>query len=133
MDKKTFPASTGSLHDASAFIEAALEGVGCGMKTAIQISVAFEEIFVNIAHYAYPDAPGTVDICIEAAPDSISVQFIDSGIPFNPLLRPDPDITLSADERKIGGLGIFMVKKSMDSVAYEYKDGCNIFTMVKNI
>ena len=105
------------------------------MKEMMQIDVAVEEIFVNIAHYAYkPDVGKAV---VSASMDSdhaiISVSFEDTGTPFNPLAKEDPDVTLSAAERKIGGLGIFMVKKSMDNVHYERKDGKNILTLVKRI
>ena len=88
---------------------------------------------MNISHYAY--APGTGDAVIQVDfsgdPLSASITFIDSGMKYDPLAKPDPDITLSAEERQIGGLGIFMVKKSMDDVRYEYRDGKNIFTIVK--
>lgn len=63
----------------------------------------------------------------------ISITFSDSGKPYNPLEKPDPDVTLSAEERSIGGLGIFMVKKSMDDMRYEYKDGQNILTITKRL
>lgn len=114
------------------FVDAELEKMDCGMKVQMQIDIAMEEIFVNIAHYAY--APSVGDAVIQIQKDDLSnvrITFIDSGIPYNPLEKPDPDVTLSAEEREIGGLGIYMVKKSMDRVSYEYKDGKNIFTMEK--
>ena len=89
-------------------------------------------LFSNIANYAYPNKEGFVDIALKIHPDEIEIQFKDNGIPYNPLAREDPDITLSVEERGVGGLGIYMVKKSMDEVAYEYTNGQNIFTMVKN-
>ena len=105
------------------------------MKALLQISVALEEVFVNVAHYAYGKETGDVVVSVDIRqPDEVAViRITDSGIPFDPLAKEDPDITLSADKRNIGGLGIFMVKQSMDHVAYEYKDGQNIFTMEKSI
>ena len=121
-----------------AFVDEELEALGCSMKTQMQVDVAVEEAFVNIASYAYVDKDaareaGNVNICLEEMtnPAGIKITFTDSGIPFNPLEKPDPDITLSAQERKIGGLGIFMVKKSMDDVQYAYRDGCNILVLQK--
>ncbi len=115
------------------FVDEILESADCPVKQQVQIDVAVEEIYVNIAHYAY--APGEGDALIQAEllsdPKGIRVTFIDSGMPYNPLEKEDPDVTLSVEERKIGGLGIFMVKKSMDEVAYEYKDGKNHFTLCK--
>lgn len=117
------------------FVETRLEELDCPMKIQAQIDIAVEEIYVNIAHYAYQSGTGQVTICIETEENSgiVVIRFIDSGIPFNPLEREDPDVTLSAEERNIGGLGIFMVKKSMDDVSYEYKDGHNILTIKKKI
>ena len=101
----------------------------------MQIDIAVEELFVNIAHYAYGDGTGTVQIQIEitAAPLSAVITFSDSGVPYDPLKRTDPDVTLSAEERTVGGLGIYMVKKSMDSIDYEYKDGKNILRIKKEL
>ena len=103
------------------------------MKQQMQIDIAAEEIFVNIAHYAYTPGTGEATICVELYqdPSAIEITFIDQGVPYDPLAKPDPDVTLSAKERKIGGLGIFMVKKSMDEVRYEYLDGCNVLTIKK--
>ena len=116
-----------------AFVDESLEEAGCSMKAQIQIDVAVEEVFVNIAQYAY--APGTGEAVIrvetEKNPGTVEIVFIDSGVPFNPLEVKEPDVTLSASDRKIGGLGIFMVKKSMDDVTYEYVDKKNILTIKK--
>lgn len=135
MTEKIFPAADGALNDFLAFAEMELEKAECPMKAIMPITVALEEVFVNVAHYAYPDSTGDVKFSIDF--DSGSRQMIfrmtDSGIPFDPLSKPDPDITLSARERQIGGLGIFMMRKTMDDVSYVYKDGQNILTMKKNI
>ena len=116
------------------FVEGCLEEAGCPMKTMMQISIAVEEIFVNIASYAYAPETGNVRIRVEASGEKAmaSITFEDSGIPYDPLKKEDPDVTLSAEERKIGGLGIYMVKQSMDQVRYEYRDGKNILTLIKN-
>ena len=99
------------------------------------ITVALEEVFVNVAHYAYPNGSGDVSLSIDFDSESRRMTFpmTASGIPFDPLAKPDPDITLSAEERQIGGLGIFMMKMTMDDVSYVYKDGQNILTMKKTI
>ncbi len=119
------------LGDAAAFVENILEENDCPLKAQTQIDVAFEEIFVNIAHYAYPDGEGKAKIAVDACPEFAEITFIDSGIPYDPLAKADPDITLSAEERQIGGLGIFMTKKLMDEIHYKYEDNCNILTMKK--
>ena len=126
-------ATLGKLHHVIQIVNEELEAVDCDMRTTIQIDVAVEEIFVNIARYAYAPETGPVTICIDASVDKVQVTFMDGGVPFNPLDRPDPDVTLPADKRKIGGLGIYMVKRSMDDVHYEYRDGQNVFTITKFI
>ena len=120
------------LGDAAAFVESILEENDCPLKAQTQIDVAFEEIFVNIAHYAYPDGEGKAKIVVDACPEFAEITFIDSGIPYDPLAKADPDITLSAEERQIGGLGIFMTKKLMDEIHYKYENNQNILTMRKN-
>ena len=103
--------------------------------TEHKIDLAVEEIFVNIAHYAYgaENTDNESKILCTYEKGLLSVTFIDSGKPFNPLNNPDPDITLSAEERKIGGLGIYLTKKFMDETFYEYTDGKNILTIKKKI
>ena len=117
------------------FVDGELEALDCPQKTQMKIDVAVEEIFVNIAHYAYKPETGLALIRIETGSDQkrISITFRDWGVPYDPLAKPDPDVTLSAEERQIGGLGIFMVKKSMDEMKYEYADGQNVLTIVKNL
>ena len=132
MIEREFPASDDSLHELIAFLESELEKVDCPMKLMMQISVAVEEIFVNIAHYAYgANGMGQMVFGLDPSPEGVTIRFTDSGVPFDPLAKKDPDITLSAEERSIGGLGIYMVKKSMDSVDYEYTDHKNILTLYK--
>ncbi len=117
------------------FLEDELEKAGCSMKLIIAVSVAIEEVFVNIAHYAYPDSEGTArfGIDIDDASDSATFVISDSGIAFDPLAKDDPDITLSAEQREVGGLGIYIVKQTMDSVTYARENGENILTMTKKL
>ncbi len=124
-----------NLHQVLAFVDEQLEQMDCPMKVQMQVDIAVEEIFVNIAHYAYAPngGPATIRAEVKSDPLAIELTFIDHGVPYDPLEKKDPDITLSAAERQIGGLGIFMVKKSMDNMKYEYKDGHNILTITKNI
>ena len=128
-------ALTENLQELISFVDGHLEDMGASMKAQMQIDIAVEELFVNIAHYAY--APDVGEAVISVAKDKeknqISITFADSGKPYNPLEKTDPDVTLSAEERSIGGLGIFMVKKSMDDIRYEYKDGQNILTITKRL
>ena len=135
MTNKTFPAKTEELSDVLGFVDQTLEGFQCPMKIQTAICVAIEEVFVNIAHYAYGDGEGdmTLSIGFDEESREITFQMTDHGTPFDPLKKPDPDITLSAEEREIGGLGIFITKKTMDAVSYAYKNGENILTMVKKI
>lgn len=114
------------------FVNTELKAHGCDMKVQTQISIAIEEIFVNITNYAYKPEIGGVTIRV-AVGDEIIIEFEDKGIPYNPLEAMDPDIHKSAEEREIGGLGIFMVKKIMDSIEYRNVDNKNILTIRKGI
>ena len=135
MKNKIFPAKEEALPEVLDFTERTLEDFECSVKNQTAICVAIEEVFVNIAHYAYPETEGDVALNIKLDSQSNSVEFriSDKGVPFNPLEKPDPDITLSAEEREVGGLGIFIAKKTMDSLSYAYKDNKNILTMTKKI
>ena len=117
------------------YVNENLDAVGCSMKSQMQIDIAVEEIFVNICKYAYHPDKGRAVVRVEVLDDPVQVKitFIDHGKPYDPLLKDDPDITLSAEQRDIGGLGIFMVKQTMDAVEYQYKDGSNILTLIKNL
>lgn len=133
MKKLSVDARVDVLDDVLAFVDSVLEENDCPMKVSMQIDVAVEEVFVNIASYAYSDGTGKADISIEVEddPKKIVIEFSDNGMPFDPLAKEDPDVTLSAEERQIGGLGIYMVKRSMDDVKYRYENGCNILTISK--
>ena len=135
MIEKVFSAKKETLPEVMAFSEERLESFGCSMKNSMAICVAVEEIFVNIASYAYGEGTGdaTVAFGFDESERLMTLVVTDEGVPFNPLERAEPDISLSAADREIGGLGIFITKKTMDTVSYIYKDGKNILTMTKKI
>ena len=124
-----------NLEQVQTFVDERLESTDCPVKAQMQISVAVEEIFINIASYAYAPGKGRAKVRVEVSEDPVSVviTFIDNGMPYDPLAREDPDVTAPAADREIGGLGIFMTKKIMDDVVYEYKDGQNILTLKKKL
>ena len=135
MKELNIEAAIENLENVIAFVDEQIEPLNCSIKVQTQIDIAVEELFVNIAHYAYDPVtgPATVRVEVDQNPPAVTITFIDNGVPYDPLAKEDPDITLSADDREIGGLGIFMVKKSMDSIEYEYKDGQNILRIRKLI
>ncbi len=135
MKEITVEAKTDRLDDILEFVHGQMVEYGFSTKEITQVMVAVEEIFVNIAHYAYPNENGkaTVQVEMKNEPLTMVITFLDSGIEYNPLAREDPDVTLSAEDRKIGGLGIYIVKKSMDEVSYQYKNGQNQLTIVKKM
>ncbi len=131
MDKLIVESTKDNLNEVLSFIDAKLEAIQCPMKAQMKIDVAVEEIFINIASYAYGNEVGNAEIILDINDSNTkaTITFVDEGIPYNPLEKDDPDTTLSADERQIGGLGIFIVKKSMDSVEYKNQEGKNILTI----
>ena len=135
MKELVIQALTDNLPQVLSFVDEQLENANCPMKIQMQIDIAVEEIFVNIAHYAYNPEIGTATVRVEVMgePPAVDITFIDGGIPYDPLAKADPDVTLSAEDRQIGGLGIFMVKKTMDDVKYEYLNGHNILTLKKGM
>lgn len=135
MKEITVNASVENIASVTEFVDAQLEELNCTAKTQAQINIAIDELFGNIAHYAYHPKTGEVTVRVEVENDPLAViiTFMDGGVPFDPLQSADPDVTLAAEERQIGGLGIFLVKKNMDAISYEYKDGKNILSIRKNI
>lgn len=132
MKKISIVPALDKLPEATAFFEDMLSDAGVSMKIIAQVNVAVDEIFSNIARYS--DATlATLGCKISESEGLITLRFSDNGRPYDPTETPDPDTTLSAEEREIGGLGIFMVKKTMNEVLYEYKDGLNILTLVKRL
>lgn len=135
MKELDIEAKLDNLEEVMAFVDEQLEEAGCSMKAQMQIDIAVEEVFVNIANYAYNPVVGDVIIrvVIEKDPLAVVLTFIDEGKPYDPLAKEDPDVKLAAEDRQIGGLGIFMVKKTMDNVDYEYSQGRNILTLKKGL
>ena len=121
MIERIFPATEDQLEPVQSFIDGELEQYDCPPKAQIQLAV--EEIFINIVRYAYHPEVGlaTVRCSVGGDPLQVTIQFLDNGKPFNPLEKEDADITLSAEERNIGGLGILMVKKSIYDYLYGNK------------
>lgn len=135
MERITVPASIDQLETVQDFVSEKLEKYDCPMKAMMAIEIAVEEIFVNIANYAYRPEVGEATVCCEVNEDplEVTIQFLDHGKPFNPLEKDDADISQDALLEREGGLGILMVKKSMDSVSYSYENGKNVLTILKKM
>ena len=133
MKELTVDAKPESLAEIKTFVSAELEATGCPEGARRQLLIAADEIFANIASYAYDGEEGTAAVRIEteADPRAVVLTFLDGGIPFNPLTMKAPDTSLKAREREIGGLGIFMVRRLTDEVSYEYADGKNVLRIMK--
>lgn len=133
MKERTIEATPENVDKAIEFVDEMLKEYGCGMREQMAIDVAVDELFANIAHYAYNPETGYATVKVDVVKDPLSVEitFVDNGMPYDPLAKADPDTTQAIEERAIGGMGIFIVKKSMDAVDYEYKNGKNILTIKK--
>lgn len=134
MKELTIGAAVDNIEEVTEFVNGQLQAAGCPVKVQMQIDVAIDELFGNIARYAYGEGSGFATVRVEFTeePRAAVLTFLDRGVPFDPLQKKDPDISLSAEERGIGGLGIYMVKKTMDRMSYEYRNGQNILKIVKN-
>lgn len=135
MKEITVDATIENMNTVTAFVDDFLDQIACPMKSKIQINIVIDEIFGNICHYAYKDSVGAVTVRVESGntPKAVFLTFTDNGIPYNPLDTEDPDITLSSEKRKIGGLGIYLVKKNMDEMKYEYVNQQNRLWMEKRL
>ena len=135
MDSIIVPAKNEYLEQVTAFVDERLEAHDCPMTTQMQVELAVEEIFVNIASYAYGEGQGTVTVrgTVTEEPPGVELTFMDEGTPYNPLKREDPDMTIPMEDRGIGGLGIFLVKKNVDDIRYEYREGKNILVLRKKL
>lgn len=133
MDELKLEATIENLPEVTEFVTASLEERDCSMKVVMQMELVIEEIFVNVASYAYAPETGmvTVQKSFDEEPRTLNLAFIDSGKPYNPLEHKDPDTSLGVDEREVGGLGIFLIKKNVDEINYERKDGQNILSIKK--
>ena len=131
----TLPAAVENIGKITAFVEGRMEEKDCPLKQIMQVSMAVDEVMANVAMYAY--APGTGDVTVDVGFDdesrTVSITFIDRGVAFDPLAKEDPDVTLPAEQRKIGGLGIFLVKKTMDDVAYRREGDKNVLCIKKKV
>lgn len=134
MREITVSATLDNIQSVTDFVEEHLLEAGFPMKTVFQINIAVDELFSNIARYAYGEDEGEATVRLQISEDNSTavLTFIDSGTPYNPLKKEDPDVTLDAEDRDEGGLGIYMVKNSMDDICYEYRDGYNTLTVTKH-
>ena len=135
MENLTVTAIVENLDEVISFVLRRLEKYGCEKKTLMQIRLAVEEIFVNISSYAYDPSVGPAEVCCEVLenPLRVIIQFLDGGKPFDPLAREDADTSEDALMERDGGLGILLVKETMDDVSYEYKNGKNVLTILKKL
>ncbi len=135
MKELTVDAAVENIEVVTNFINEELEKLDCPVKAQTQIAIAIDELFGNIARYAYSPEIGkaTVRFSIEEDPLAVTITFIDNGVPFDPLQRAEPDTHAPLQDRPIGGLGIFLVKKTMNMVEYSYENGQNILTIKKQL
>ena len=135
MKALTIQATLENIPEVTAFIDAELEAIDCPMKAQMQIDVAIDELFANIARYAYAPETGEAEIrfAFDEPNRMACITFVDRGVPFDPVQKTDPDVTLTAEEREVGGLGIFLVKKTMDAMEYRREGDCNVLTIKKRI
>ncbi len=134
-DKLIVEAKVEKQEKVKSFVTSQLEGTNCNRRAKNHLDLAVEEIFVNIAVHAYKTKEGKAIIRTSLSDDmtELTVTFMDEGIKYNPLERPDPDVTLPVSEREIGGLGVFITKKVTDGISYEYRDGKNILQIKKKL
>ena len=127
------PAELERLDEVINFVGTLLDAHGCTPQVRTQLRMAMEELYVNVAHYAYPSGDGWAEIRGSVEDGVVTFRLIDGGTPYDPLAKPDPDIMLSGEEREIGGLGIYMVKNMVDKMEYVYRDGCNQLILRKKL
>ncbi len=135
MNELTIQATVANIEAVTEFVNGELAAYDCPVRALSQVDVAIDELFGNIAHYAYdPETgPATVRVEVEDDPLEVIITFIDNGKPYDPLAAEDPDVTLPAEKRTPGGLGVFLVKNIMDDVRYEYREGQNILRIRKTM
>ena len=135
MKEITVPATLENVETVTEFVNEQLNALRCPPPVRTQVDIAIDEVFSNIVRYAYSPEEGPATVRVEAAeePRCVVITFIDHGKPYNPLTTAAPDTTLSAKQRRIGGLGVYMLKKTMDDIAYAYTDGMNILTICKKL
>ena len=135
MNKLTVPAKIENLQKVMDFLDDHLNSVDYVLKARLQLELSIEEVYVNIVNYAYGSEEGEIIICcnVSQSPLKVTMQFIDYGKPYNPLENEAPDILLNAEEKEIGGLGIFLIRNNVDDISYKYLDGKNILTIQKKL
>ncbi len=135
MHKLILTAKIENLNKVFDFLDAQLSSLAYNMKAKLQLELSIEEAYVNISKYAYTSDKGEVEILssVDEDPLQITVQFVDSGIPYNPLKTEDPDLFTDTEEKELGGLGIFLIKKNVDNIKYKYHNGKNILTLQKKL
>ena len=135
MEEMTVQATIDQVEAVTVFVNRQLDALHCPVAVRIQIDIAIDELFSNIAKYAYPQeaGPATVRVDVTEEPRCVIITFMDHGKPYDPLSAAAPDLTSAAKERRIGGLGVYMVKNTMDDIAYEYRDDMNILTIRKRV
>lgn len=134
MEKVTLPAKLENLDLMISWILKNADIVGFDEKNKFQIKLASEEVLVNIINYAYPSKSGAIELSLNPKPkDSLEIVFADWGVPFDPLSLPEPKVCAPIEERKIGGLGVYLVRKVMDEVKYRREDERNILTVTKKL
>jgi anti-sigma regulatory factor (Ser/Thr protein kinase) len=135
MHKLILTAKIENLNKVFDFLDAQLSSLAYNMKAKLQLELSIEEAYVNISKYAYTSDKGEVEILssVDEDPLQITVQFVDSGIPYNPLKTEDPDLCTDTEEKELGGLGIFLIKKNVDNIKYKYHNGKNILTLQKKL
>lgn len=134
MKELTIAATPENIEAVTDFVQQQLEAIDCPPKPAMQIAIAIDELFGNIARYAYAPDIGDVNITVDVTPDpTVTITFADRGVPYDPLTAEEPDTSLNAEDRDFGGLGIFISKSIMDDISYQFKDGQNILTVTKQL
>jgi anti-sigma regulatory factor (Ser/Thr protein kinase) len=132
MEKQVYPAKLENLETMMNFIVERAKALGFDNKKIYQIRLAAEEVLVNVINYAYPDKNGNLQITLRTKGNAgIEVEVADWGLPFDPLAAPEPNTCAPLEEREIGGLGIYLMRKFMDEVYYKREGDRNILTFVK--
>ena len=134
VQKITLPAVVDSIEKVTEFVNDRLQKSNIPQKIQTQIDVVIDELMSNVTKFAYRDGKnGDISVEMEVNEEEIAMTFRDSGVPFNPLEQADPDVNAPLEQRKIGGLGLFLVRKTMDKLNYVYENGQNVLTVIKKL
>jgi anti-sigma regulatory factor (Ser/Thr protein kinase) len=133
MAKIVLPAKLENLELMIRFVRNGAENYGFSSKDINRVQLAAEEVLVNVISYAYPDENGDIEITYDVSEDEgLVIEIVDCGVPFDPLSIPEPDIEAPMEDRKIGGLGIYIMRSIMDEVNYRRQGDRNILTLTKH-